>query len=183
MRYIAFLRAVNVGGRVVKMDRLRALFETLGFRNVETFIASGNVIFETRSRSPAALEARIERALQETFGFSVATMIRTDAEVAAIARSEPFPRAAMDAARGLHVGFLKAPVGKEERKLLQVHQTADDELHTEGREFYWMCRTLTSQSTFFKLDFEKAYKVRVTFRSMKTVRNLAGRYPPPDPPG
>ena len=59
-RYVAFLRAINVGGHTVKMDQLRRLFERLGFSKVETFIASGNVIFESASRSAKALEKNTE---------------------------------------------------------------------------------------------------------------------------
>ena len=64
-RYVAFLRAVNVGGRIVKMDALRGHFAAAGFANVETFIASGNVIFDTRAKAGPALEAKIEAALEE----------------------------------------------------------------------------------------------------------------------
>ena len=64
-KYIAFLRAINVGGHTVKMDVLRQLFESLGFANVETFIASGNVIFESKAGNVKALEKKIETCLQE----------------------------------------------------------------------------------------------------------------------
>ena len=56
IRYIAFLRAINVGGRVVTMSRLRDVFVGLGFRGVDTFIASGNVVFESRVTDTAALD-------------------------------------------------------------------------------------------------------------------------------
>ena len=62
VRYVAFLRAINVGGHVVKMDRLRRIFESMRFRNVETFIASGNVIFEAAGNADV-LERRIEKGL------------------------------------------------------------------------------------------------------------------------
>ena len=60
MKYAAFLRAINVGGHIVKMDRLRTLFEAAGFRGAETFIASGNVVFESSRKSAADLERAIE---------------------------------------------------------------------------------------------------------------------------
>lgn len=184
MRYIALLRGLNVGGgHVVKMDRLRALFESLGLARVETFIASGNVIFESRSRSAAALESRIEEALEAELGYAVSTMLRTDAELAAVAAYEPFPRGAMAQAKAMNIGFLKAPLGHEEVKLLARYETPNDDLHTAGREFYWMCQTLMSQSTFFKVNFEKVFKARVTFRSISTVRKLVERYPPVKPAG
>ena len=85
MRYVAFLRAINVGGRhLVKMDALRRLFEELGFTNVETFIASGNVVFESKSRSAASLEKAIEAHLQKSLGYEVKTFIRSESEVAEI---------------------------------------------------------------------------------------------------
>jgi uncharacterized protein (DUF1697 family) len=68
-KYVAFLRAINVGGHTVKMDYLRHLFETLGLSNVETFIASGNVIFDSPSRNTKTLEKKIERHLLEKLGY------------------------------------------------------------------------------------------------------------------
>ncbi len=68
-KYVAFLRAINVGGHTVKMDYLRGLFEAIGSRNVETFIASGNVIFDSKSKNAPALERRIEKHLEETLGY------------------------------------------------------------------------------------------------------------------
>ncbi len=72
-RYFAFLRAINVGGHVVKVDRLRQIFESLGVSSVETFIASGNVIFESTSKSVRILEKRIESGLREALGYEVVT--------------------------------------------------------------------------------------------------------------
>ena len=86
-RYVAFLRAINVGGHVVKMDDLRRRFAQLGFTEVETFIASGNVIFSSPSRDAAALEKKIERQLEKSFGYEVKTFVRTLA-------SPPPPRGA-----------------------------------------------------------------------------------------
>ena len=66
IRHIAFLRAINVGGHTVKMDHLRQLFESLGLLNVETFIASGNVIFDSPDENVQALEKQIESHLHES---------------------------------------------------------------------------------------------------------------------
>ena len=82
-KYIALLRAINVGGHVVKMDRLCALFESAGLANVSSFIASGNVLFDSK-KAPAAVEALIEKTLKADLGYEVITMIRTAAEVSAI---------------------------------------------------------------------------------------------------
>ncbi|HEX7528041.1 MAG TPA: DUF1697 domain-containing protein, partial [Thermoanaerobaculia bacterium] len=79
-RLVAFLRALNVGGRVVKMGALKRDFETMGFTDVETFIASGNVVFS--SKGARGLEAKIANALEQELGYAVATFVRTVAEVA-----------------------------------------------------------------------------------------------------
>ena len=73
-KYIAFLRAINVGGHVIKMDALRVHFEALGYQNVETFIASGNVIFEAKAKIATAFEAEIEVQLKKSLGYDVATI-------------------------------------------------------------------------------------------------------------
>src|SRR5438093_11101582 len=91
VRFIAFLRAINVGGHTVKMDDLRRLFESLGCSNPETFIASGNVIFESPVEDVRTLEKSIERHLRTALGYEVATFIRTAPELADIAKFQPFP--------------------------------------------------------------------------------------------
>src|SRR5512140_195973 len=89
-RKIAFLRAINVGGHVVKMDALRAIFSSLGFTDVETFIASGNVVFSANG-SDSALETKIETALEKELGYAVATFVRSIDELGTIAARELFP--------------------------------------------------------------------------------------------
>ena len=89
VRYIALLRAINVGGRVVKMDRLRTLFETAGFDAVETFIASGNVVFDSSRRNAGDLERTIESHLKKALGYPVATFVRSMPELSAIVLRQP----------------------------------------------------------------------------------------------
>lgn len=105
-RYFAFLRAINVGGRTAKMERLRRAFEALGLTAVETFIASGNVIFESRPKNEKLLREKIERHLGKTLGFEVATFLRTSAELAQIANYRPF--LAETAGDSIFVAFLAA---------------------------------------------------------------------------
>ena len=72
-KYVAFLRAINVGGHTVKMDHLRSLLESLGLENVETFIASGNVIFDSKTKNAELLERKIAKHLKEMLGYEVAS--------------------------------------------------------------------------------------------------------------
>lgn len=177
--YIAFLRAINVGGHTVKMAQLRALFEELGFAGVATFIASGNVFFAADSDDVADLEAQIERHLKTGLGYEVATFIRTPAELAAVAEYQPFPDAdlsAKDAA--LSIAFLREPpTTAAQTKLLELRNEIDD-FQFHQRELYWLRRTRMSESTFSGALLEKTLAMPATMRNVTTVRKLAAKYPP-----
>jgi len=177
-RTLAFLRAINVGGRTVRMDELRRLFAELGLASVETFIASGNVIFESRPGSEAALAKRIEKHLAAHLGFDVATFLRSDREVAEIALRRPFEAAEHARAGAFCVGFLAAAPSATARAELSRLESANDRFHVHGREVYWLCRTGQGESDFSNALFEKKCGVRATFRSMTTVAKLAAKYPP-----
>ena len=179
-RYVAFLRAINVGGRTVRMDQLRALFEALRLGRVETFIASGNVIFDSRSNDPDELERRIERRLEESLGFGVATFIRTPDELAAIAAHRPFlDGGPAEPAHRLYVGFLKSTATEEAWRKLAGHRTATDDFDLRARELYWLCRTRTSDSAVSGAVLERTLGAPATFRNITTVRKLADKYAPP----
>jgi len=175
-KFIAFLRAINVGGHNVKMDALRSLFEELGFTNVETFIASGNVIFDSKSKNTKALEKKIENHLKESLGYEVATFIRTPDEVAAVAGCKPFSDSALQSAGALNVAFLSDPLNEDAAKALMKFKTDIDDFHENGREVYWLCRVKQSESTFSNALFEKTLKVKATFRGINTVTKLAAKY-------
>jgi len=134
-RQFAFLRAINVGGRVVSMERLRELFAGLGFQNVETYIASGNVIFETRTAPTRKWEARIEAHLEEALGYAVATFLRTPAELLAIRDQSPFAPDVMAGVVSRNIGFLQDAPGAAAASALLALATPDDRLYVNGREF------------------------------------------------
>ena len=175
-RYIAFLRAINVGGHTVRMTRLCELFESLGLADVSTFIASGNVVFDAPSGAAAALETTIERHLHAELGYEVATFLRTPAQLAAIAAHEPFDAAAVAAGRTLSVAFLKAKPDAPARRQLLECRSELDELAVHGREAYWLCRTRTSDSRFTGARLEKLLRGPATLRNVTTVRKLAEKY-------
>lgn len=176
-KYIAFLRAINVGGHTVKMDHLRSLFETMGFAQVETFIASGNVIFDSPNLNSQALESQIEATLHKALGYAVATFIRSTAELAAVANHQPFADKALnDKDSGLYVSFTAtAPDAAAQQKLLAFTSSIDS-FHIHGREVYWLCRIKISESTFSGKMLEKAIGMPATMRNISTVKKLAAKY-------
>lgn len=175
-KYIAFLRAINVGGHNVKMDELKKLFESLGFSNVETFIASGNVIFETPSSDMPKLEKKIESMLNEKLKYEVSTFLRTTMELAEISRYKPFKQKEMEAATALNVAFIAEPLDEAAEKKLMTFKNEIDSFHVHGREIYWLCQVKQSDSKFSNAILEKAIGRRSTLRGISTVQKMAEKY-------
>ena len=171
-QYVAFLRAINIGNRIVKMDDLKTMFEAMRFTDVATFIASGNVIFRG-TEEVARLEARIARGLENALGYPVPAFVRTTDEVGRIAAFDPFPRSTVGT---LYVGFLPSPPGGAPN--LAALETPRDRLRVEGREVYWLCATGMMESTVTYARIEKALGLPATFRNISTVRRLAAKYSP-----
>jgi uncharacterized protein (DUF1697 family) len=165
-----------VGGHNVTMEQLREIFKTLGFEEVETFIASGNVIFTSRLKNLRALEQKIEKQLLRSLGYEVKAFLRTVPEVAAIARYKPFDEAQLSSAAALNVGFLADPIGVEAAKSVMALKTDIDDFHVHGREVYWLCKAKQSDSRFSNTRFEKLLNARATWRNVNTVRRLAVKY-------
>lgn len=175
-RYIAFLRGMNLGKRRIEMSRLKSLFVELGFKDVETFIASGNVIFSTPERVTKKLETRIAAHLEQSLGYDVDTFVRTVDEVAEIAGSKPFPDAGNDGIT-IHVGFLQDALDKPIAKALMAVRTSTDEFLVKGREYYWLCRIRTSDSKVWMSPDIKALKLPTsTMRNMSSVRKLVAKH-------
>ncbi|MEJ2599279.1 MAG: DUF1697 domain-containing protein [Anaerolineales bacterium] len=151
-RWIAFLRAMNVGGHNVKMDRLRRLFESLGFTGVDTYLASGNIVFETENMDVGELEKQIEVAYA------------------------PFRQEVLDKAMALNVAFLHGPLEDEAVQKLTNLRTDIDDFHVNGREIYWLCRKKQSQSTFSNAVLEKTIGRPSTLRGINTIRRMVAKY-------
>ncbi len=179
-RYLAFLRGINLGKRRLKMDHLRELFVELGFTGVETFIASGNVIFADRARDPLKVAARIAAHLEARLGYAVDTFVRTPAEIAALAALRPFSAADMDAPENtVHVGFFAAPLPAALARAFAACRTETDELHVTGREYFWLCRGIKShESKIWSMPAMRTLKLpSSSMRNLKTIRKLAELYP------
>jgi uncharacterized protein (DUF1697 family) len=176
-RTIAFLRAINVGGHNVRMSDLQRLFEGLGLVQVETFLASGNVIFETPVEDSLVLEDKLEKKLHSALGYEVVVFLRTDLEVQAVAAYQPFSQAELDSAAAFNVAFLKAALDKATTQKLMTLITSIDGFHNHQREIYWICKQKQSESTFSNAVLEKTLGGPSTLRGINTLRKLALKYP------
>ena len=175
--YIAFLRAINVGGHTVKMERLRAEFEALGLESVETFIASGNVIFQTKKRNARNLERTIEERLRSCFGYAVDTFLRSPGELALTAGYPAFTRTELEAPGAtLYIAFLHGPPSAEAERKLMTFRTETDDFTVHGREIYYLVRTRLSESRFSGAVLERTLGQPATMRNVSTVKKLAEKY-------
>ena len=180
-QYVAFLRGINLGRRRIKMDALRGHFEEMKFAQVSTFIASGNVLFETKKAvETAALETRIAQHLERSLGYEVDTFVRTRADVAAVAKFQSFPAAELEAVGNtVYVAFLSLPLTPEQARGLVACRTEVDAFSVSGREFYWLCRIRSSESKVWSSPQLKALKLpSVTIRALSSVRKLVAQFPP-----
>jgi len=158
------------------MADLRRVFEGLGLKEVETFIASGNVVFNSDAPEIRALELLIEDGLRKALGYEVTTFIRTDEELAGIAKYEPFKQSHLRGAAALNVGFLVDPPGAAAKKLIAAFKSEIDDFDVRGREVYWRSQTKQSDSKFNNVRFEKMLNARATWRGINTIRRLAAKF-------
>ncbi|MFI5356134.1 MAG: DUF1697 domain-containing protein [Opitutales bacterium] len=174
-RFVAFLRGINLGRRRPPMAELQRLFEELGFADVATFIASGNVIFESPGRDGRKLEVRIETQLAAHLGYEVDTFVRRTDEVAAVLQARVRAGPATEGG-SLHVVFLKTPLSASQRKLLAACETAVDRLKPDGREIYWLCRIRTPDSKVWSSPAMKAVGLSTyTMRNLTSLQKLAAK--------
>jgi uncharacterized protein (DUF1697 family) len=182
-RVVAFLRAINVGGHTVEMAKLKQLFEKLSLTGVETFIASGNVIFDaprapaaggSAGSSLAALEKKIAAHLEKSLGYEVVTFLRTPAELAATLAHRAFQKER--AGSTLHIGFLGSPASATAKKQVLALTSDIDDFHLHGREIYWRCAGRFSDSVVSGAKLEKALGQPTTMRKHTTVEKLARKY-------
>jgi uncharacterized protein (DUF1697 family) len=174
--YVAFLRGMNLGGRRIKNEELRAEFEALGFADVACFRASGNVVFATERGSEAKLTAQVETGLGEALGYEVPVFLRSAAELSALAAHEPFDAATVEASKGkLQVALLPKKPTVKGRKAALAEATDEDRLALEGRELYWLPSGGISDSDLNLKAIEAAVGPW-TMRTMGTVEQIVAKY-------
>jgi uncharacterized protein (DUF1697 family) len=175
--YAAFLRGINLGSnRRIGSAELRSMFEDMGFRGVNTFRTSGNVIFEADGGGAAELGAEIEGALADALGFEVAIFLRTADEIRAIAEHEPFERRLVEASDGkLQVTMLAKKPTARVREAVLAQSTDADRLAFHGRELYWLPSGPMRDSA---LDLRAIDKLlgSSTMRTKGTIEQLAAKF-------
>ena len=173
IKYVAFLRGINVGGnKLIKMEALAAAFTAAGFRNVKTYIASGNVIFDHRATKPDLLAKKIERKLLQTFGHQIAVMVFPLADLQGLVRRSPFKSVKRDKDVMLFVILLRAEVPQV--KLPLESKTENFKLIAiQDRAAFIIARRKKTGWFGFPNNFiEKEFAVTATTRNWSTIEKI-----------
>ena len=171
--YIAILRGINVSGhKIIKMDALAKMFESLNFKNVKTYIHSGNVVFQDKSTDPEKLHERIAKCILDEFDFVVPVIVKSKDEFLKIAKNNPFMRRKGIDVTKLHVTFLTTEPSKAEVDKIKNLEFGSDEFSIAGKCIYLYCPKTYGDSKLSNSFFEKKLQVTATTRNWKTVNEL-----------
>lgn len=171
--HVAFLRAINVTGRFIKMSALAEHFRTLGHDDAKTYINSGNVIFSTRTRTPQKLAATFEKELTPLLGFTSEVFIRTAVEVEGIATKALQLREHVPHSGEVNVAFLREPLSQAQSDELALLRTSLDDFVHEGAHVYWLCLGRQTESKFSNAVLERRLRLRSTLRRVSMLQGLA----------
>ncbi len=172
MKYVAFLRAINVGGNaIIKMTDLKRMFEAAGLQNVQTYIQSGNVIFES-TEAASLFEKRIESQLEGAAGYKIHFFVRTMRELQSIVNKSPFTATATE---NVYIAFLEKKPDQKNRQALLAFKSRADDFALEGREVYSL--RLDREKSVFSSNFvEKILKMPATTRNLMTLKKIVEKY-------
>ncbi|MEY3237782.1 MAG: hypothetical protein RI883_1883 [Bacteroidota bacterium] len=171
--YISILRGINVGGhRLIKMVDLKSLVTNLGFRNVQTYIQSGNIVFQFTETSEEILEEMIRSAIKKQYDFDVPVMVKGIAEMKDIAAKNPYLKDDSKDISHLHVTFLDGIPNQEKYDTLATGDFKSDEYTLVGKNIYVYCPNGYGNTKLTNTFFENKLKVGATTRNWKTTNEL-----------
>lgn len=172
--FIALLRGINVSGqKQIKMVDLKALFEVLGFSNVQTYIQSGNVIFSYNDSQTKNLEKLIEKKILGEYGFQVPAIVLKSEEWNTILHSNPFLKERENETEKLYLTILSDIPLPENLKQLPVDEFAPDTFVIDGKKIYLYLPNGYGRTKLNNNYFENKLKVTATTRNWKTVKKLS----------
>jgi uncharacterized protein (DUF1697 family) len=174
VRYVALLRGINVSGqKIIKMDYLKKLFESMELQNVKTYIQSGNVIFDSLESEEYKLSEKIENYLQNSLGYKIIVFLRSLQEIREIIEQNPFRTNKNDQNTSLYVSFLSETPDSESKLSLISRNNKIEEFQIRNREAYCMRLKPNDGKTKFTLySVEKILGMPTTTRNWTTINKL-----------
>jgi uncharacterized protein (DUF1697 family) len=174
-KYVAFLRGMNLGGRRITNDELRAHFEAMGFTGVTPFLASGNIVFNSPRNDPRKLSMQIEKGLGDTLNYRVPTFLRSGEEVRSIVARRVFTEEQVKAGGKVQVALFHHQPDEAARAKILSLSSAEDRLAIRGRELYWLPSGNLLDS---ELDLASIGKTTgpMTIRTLRTLARITAKY-------
>jgi uncharacterized protein (DUF1697 family) len=173
MIYTAMLRGINVGPhKRMKMEKLRSSCESLGFTKVQTYIQSGNIVFEAARQSSSSVSKKLEECIVSNFGFSADVILRTVEEMIAIVSGNPLLKEPGVDTTKFHVLFFSEAPSADAIKKLQSLTLSPDKVRHKGKEIYFYFPNGVSGSSIWKHNLDRVMSVSGTMRNWKTVNTL-----------
>ncbi len=172
MKYIAFLRAINVGGHVVKMELLTKLLTELELKKVTSVLASGNLVFESRIKNASQLEKKMASHLLKQLGYEVETFIRTVDECRELLTALPFLKVGDDKSRTNYIALLKTDLTKAQEMTLESLISPTDDLKKGPRSIYWLSKKNLGESKMGNSLLEKKLNLKTTIRNANTLEKI-----------
>lgn len=172
MRYVAFLRGINVSGqKLIKMEALKQHFEMPAFKNVVTYIQSGNVLFDTKETEDSKLRSKIEKQLLLKLGYAVPVILRSVDEIKEVIKASPFRDPQKGTTQKLYVAFLSAAPAASLHSTLDIYKNETEEVKIVGRELYIVTGGIGNSKLSLNL-IEKKLGVAATMRNWATVNKV-----------
>jgi uncharacterized protein (DUF1697 family) len=173
MIYISLIRGINVAGKkTIKMAALRESYLALGFKEVQTYVQSGNVVFTAAKATDRSLSEKIREKIFSDYGVEVSVMVRTPKEFESVIHNNPFLKKKGIDVLKLHVTFLSDPPQESVLSNMDRFKTGKDDFHLSGKVVYVYCQNGYGNTKISNNAFEKAFSVSATTRNWKTVNEL-----------
>jgi uncharacterized protein (DUF1697 family) len=170
---ISLLRAINVGGHAaIKMNDLRALYESLKFEDAQSYIQSGNVVFRTDEKDMSKLAKRIQGAIARKFSITPGVILRTAAEMREVVARNPFAKRHDVEANKLHVSFLDAKLSPSVCSQLRALPLVTEEMIPSSGELSIYCSNGMGKAKIPWAKVDKICTTRGTARNWNTVMKL-----------
>jgi uncharacterized protein (DUF1697 family) len=168
--FVSLLRGINVGGHhKIRMDELKELYESLGFKDVLPYIQSGNVVFTSDEADLTRLRRQIEEGLEKKFGFHVEVIVRTSAELKEIIDNNPFQNQQSKESKWVVVMFLESRPDETAQEDLLKTYVGPEELFIIGKEVYIYYTEGIGRSKLSHSLIEKKLKTVGTARNWNTI--------------
>ncbi len=173
MKHLALLRGINVSGHnMIKMDILKTILENVGFKNVETYVQSGNVFLEAEDENAQSIGFTIKQEIAKQLGLDVSIIVISKADLEKCLTNNPFFKEKEVDTKKLYVAFISKELNNSALNELKTSQFKPDEAYIDGNRIYMKLETGAGNTKLTQKYIEKKLNLTATSRNWNTVNKL-----------